>query len=222
MSDIIKKQKQSLVQTIKECEKSEMTRMKRLATVATSGEKSVLLRRFEQERARDQERIDNLSKDFFALQEKLKSGTLDEIKQQRSEVVSTATRPSDGHNKNRFVGLENHNDIIFHAAVVDKFNKYDNRFQEKSSRPVFNPLKEHHTLKLLSEKRNLLKQLVHIQTLEQGGGSQATGRSTSHSNYARSESGYSRDSDRASYATFATGRSASVSKPPVHVPKLSI
>ena len=221
MTDIIKKQQQSLVQTIKDCEKSELTRMKRLALVATSGERSVLARRFDQERARDQERIDNLSKDFFVLQEKLKSGTLGELKQQRSVAVSNApTRPPDGHNKNRFVGLENYNDIIFHAAVCDKFGKYDERAQQKATRPVFNPIQEHQKLKLLSDKRTLLKQLVHISALESGA-SVATGRSGA-SNYARSESGYSRDSDRASYATFATGRSVPVSKPPVHVPKLGI
>jgi hypothetical protein len=220
MSDIIKKQQQSLVQTIKECEKSELTRMKRLSLVTTSGERSVLQRRFEQERSRDQERIENLSKDFFTLQEKAKSGTLGEISQKRS-VATVATRMPDGHNKNRFVGLENHNDIIFHAAVCDKFGKYDHRFQEKMTRPVFNAVQEHQKLKLLSDKRTLLKQLVHLHVLENGG-SVSTGRSTSQSNYARSESNYSRDSDRASYATFATGRSAPISKPPVHVPKLGI
>ena len=58
MADIIKKQKQSLVQSIKDAEKSEINRMKRLALVTTSGEKSVLLRRYEKERQNDQERIE--------------------------------------------------------------------------------------------------------------------------------------------------------------------
>lgn len=230
MADIIKKQKQSLVQTIKDCEKSELTRMKRLSLVTTSGERSVLLRRFEQERGRDQERVEHLSKDFFTLQEKLKSGALGEIKEQRSVATAATTRQPDGFNKNRFVGLENYNDIIFHVAVCDKFGKYDERYQQKVNRPVFDPIRENQKLKLLTDKRTLLKQLVNLHVRETnggggGGGGTATGRSTSHSNYARSESGFSmasRDSDRASYATFATGKSAPFSKPPVHVPKLGI
>lgn len=218
MAEIIKKQKESLVQTIKEAEKSELTRMKRLSIVATSGERSVLLRRFEKERKMDQERIDNLSKDFFTLQEKLNSGDLDRLKEQRSTATPHThdSHRTDGSHKNRFVGLENHNDIIFHTAVCDKFDKYDHKFQERVSRPVFNATAEVHKLKLLNDKRTLLKQLVSLHVAETGGsgggatnraysrgGGEYTGR-TGSSGCARSESGYSRDSDRASYATFAS------------------
>jgi hypothetical protein len=211
MADIIKKQKQSLVQTIKDAEKSELNRMKKLAIVATSGERSVLLRRYEKERKMDQEKIENLSNDFFVLQQKLQSGDLGQLKEQRSSAShqTNHTRQTEGSLKNRFVGLEDHNDIIFHTAVCDKFDKYDHKFQEKMTRPVFNASEEHRKLKLLSDKRTLLKQLVSIHVAEMGG---STGRGESRggytgrtgtSGYARSESNFSRGSDTASYATFA-------------------
>jgi hypothetical protein len=216
MAEIIKKQKESLVQTIKDAEKSEISRMKRLAQVATTGERSVLLRRYEKERKMDQERIENLSKDFFTLQEKLNTGHLTQLTEQRSTTSRNTQRDShriDGQNKNRFVGLEDHNDIIFHTAVCDKFDKYDHKFREKITRPVFDARTEVHKLKLLNDKRTLLKQLVCLHVAETGGGGSAavrgqsrgeyTGR-TGTSGYARSESGYSRESDRASYATFAS------------------
>lgn len=218
MADIIKKQKESLVQTIKEAEQSEMSRMKRLAQVTTSGEKSMLLRRYEKERQHDQEKIENLTKDFFVLQEKLNSGDLAQLKEQRS----TTSRTHDAHQlegarKNRFVGLETHNDVTFHAAVCEKFDKYDHKFQEKATRPVFDAHKEIHKLKLLSDKRTLLKQLVCLHVAEAGGAGSYTSRDqsrgytgrtgSSYSGYARSESGYSRDSDRVSHATFATSGS---------------
>lgn len=213
MADIIKKQQQSLIQTIKDAEKSEISRMKRLALVTTSGERSVLLRRYEKERKFDQEKIENLSRDFMVLQEKLKSGDLANLKEQRSVASANThhTFQTDGSRKNRFVGLEDHNDIIFHAAVCDKFDKYDHIFREKMTRPVFNATAEVHKLKLLNDKRTLLKQLVSLHVAETGGGtvgradSRAGGytrRTGTSSGYARSESGYSRNSDRASYATF--------------------
>lgn len=222
MADIVNKQKKSLVQTIKEAEKAELNRMKKLSLVVTSGERSVLVRRFEQERQRDQERIENLSKDFFTLQEKLQSGDLRELTERRNEqstVGGTAVRQTDGHLKNRFVGLENHNDIIFHTAVCDKFGKYDEKFRQKINRPVYNANEEVHKLKLLNDKRNLLKQLVNIHVAEHGGlkpsaRASTGGRSdyyTGRSGYSyapseRSDSNYSRSSDKASYATFATNR----------------
>lgn len=251
MADIIKNQKKNLVQTIKDAEKAELSRMKKLSLVATSGERSVLVRRFDQERQRDQERIENLSKDFFTLQDKLQSGDLGQLAEQRHEQSTAGggnvIRQNDGHLKNRFVGLENHNDIIFHTAVCDKFGKYDEKFRQKLSRPVYNANEEVHKLKLLNDKRTLLKQLVNIHVAETGGGGGGggggsnpsarastgrsdyyTGRSGGYS-YApseRSESNYSRGSDHASYATFATSRPASRSIVNGHlkitVPRLTI
>lgn len=224
MADIIKKQKQSLVQSIKDAEKSEINRMKRLALVTTSGEKSVLLRRYEKERQNDQERIENLSKDFFTLQQKLVSGDLGQLQEQRSSVTqhTTTTHRTDGSNKNRFVGLESHNDIIFHTAVCDKFDKFDGKFQERRNRPVFDKNAEVRKLKLLNDKRTLLKQLVSMHVAEHGGGQQQkTGRSETSSGYARSESNFSRGSE-ASYATFGSCSRGVPYRPRPNVPTLGI
>jgi hypothetical protein len=231
MSASLVHQKKNLVQSIKEAENSELQRMKKLAVTGLSGEKEVLLRRFEKERNNDQERIGNLTSDFFTLQDMVSKGGYRPAKENRSTAmvsVTYSTKPNPHHN--RFVGLENRNEVIFYGDVCRKFNRHDEKFRQKSQRPVYNDTLEKHQLKLLGEKRDLLKQLVTIHVAERGGMGAQSSR-TSRSNYSQSSQGSmslrgsSRGSvhpSQASYASFYTGSLPMKAKQPANVPTLKL
>jgi len=239
MSGVINKQKESLIKTIKEAEQSEKARVKRLATVTSKDQRQVLLERFEKERAVDQARIENLSNDLSMLKEKISTGEFKPMSEHsRSSIISGSTgfNPTGKQLKNRWVGLESHNEIIFYGDIVRKFNRHDESFRQKQDIPIYNDIIEKHQLKLLGQKRDLLKQLMVVHVTENGGvmpetSGRRSGSSSSSSHrggsFTPSLYGGSTTASQASYATFATSnitqqRPANSMKKAPNVPRLNL
>jgi len=224
-ADIITTQKKALVETIKAAEKTELMRMKRLSLVSTSGEKESLCRRFEREREQEQDRIKNLTNDLFILSQKvLKGEPIRAASEHRSRSPTNRSNSSSSSSKhNRFFGLESHNDLLFFDDIVKKFDRHDAQFTQHSSRPVFDSLEEHKKLRLLTEKRDVLRQLVTIHNSETHARSDRSG---SYSNSdALSVTSRTNTSSNYSYATFgspSTNRLRSVEGRKQYVPQLNL
>lgn len=110
MSDVIEKQRQALVATIKEADAKEKKRIKRLATVKNSSEQKLLLQRFDSERHIDKQRIEQLTNDLFTLKKCSEEGQLSDFVAQRNvfkQSMRTAQYSSEPV-ANRFAGLEDH------------------------------------------------------------------------------------------------------------------
>lgn len=112
------KQREALKIVIQECSHKEKERLKRLAAVKRKSDQEQLLKRYVRERQVDQERIENLTQDYFNLQEKMKDGALNGLQEQRKnsgrrKEVQQELLP------NRFVGLEDHNGQV----VLNPFSK---------------------------------------------------------------------------------------------------
>jgi len=203
-ADIITTQKKALVETIKVAERTELMRMKKLSLVTTSGERESLSRRFERERLQDQDRISNLTNDLFVLSQKVAKGEpIRAATEHRSRSPSHHSSSSSSSSKhNRFFGLESHGDLLFFDDIVKKFDRHDVQFTQRSSRPTFDSLEEHRKLRLLTEKRDVLRQLVAIHNSESHARSD---RSSSNSNSdAYSVTSRTNTSSNYSYATFGS------------------
>ena len=146
MNEVLEKQRKALVDTIKEANKKETQRIKRLATVKNVLEQRQLLDRYDRERARDQEKIEYLSKDFFTLQNQAKDNDqITTFVEKRREFQHSQPIKIHGPTEllpNRFAGLEEHVDMIFHVDVVKKFDRYDHKFEQKQNRVPYNPANE--------------------------------------------------------------------------------
>lgn len=206
-ADIITTQKKALVETIKVAERTESMRMKKLSLVTTSGERESLTRRFERERLQDQDRISNLTNDLFVLSQKVAKGepiraATEYRSRSPSHRSSNSSSSSSSSKHNRFFGLESHSDLLFFDDIVKKFDRHDVQFTHRSSRPTFDSLEEHRKLRLLTEKRDVLRQLVAIHNSESHARSD---RSSSNCNSdAYSVTSRTNTSSNYSYATFGS------------------
>lgn len=120
VEDTISRQKDALVHLIKECEKKEKDRLKRLTIAKTTKEHKQLLERFTKERKTDQERIECLSNDFRSLQQKFKNGELKELQDERSQYSgrnSTTSHNDKDLQHNRFVGLEDRDGEVSYDSL---------------------------------------------------------------------------------------------------------
>lgn len=208
-ADVITTQKKALVETIKIAERTELMRMKKLSLVTTSGERESLSRRFERERLQDQDRISNLTSDLFVLSQKVAKGepirAATEHRSRSPSHRSSSSSSSSSSKHNRFFGLESHSDLLFFDDIVKKFDRHDVQFTHRSSRPVFDSLEEHRKLRLLTEKRDVLRQLVAIHNSESHARSDRSSSSSSNcNNDAYSVTSRTNSSSNYSYATFGS------------------
>jgi len=236
-SDVLQRQRDALVSAIKDADREEAKRLKRLDD-APKESRAALEARYDHDRAHDQERIKHLLFDYKVLKEKCDDGEL-------PKLLETRARPTSGarhHGQplvNRFAGCEDENDAIFMRQLYKRFDTLEAQAKRRTL-PKYNESFENHKLKLLNQKRELLHKLVAVQTNELNG--RVTGGGTARpsvqlSTYGAGAGGRvtARDSDKTSttsgesWATFATRSSrGGVTRPnmpkppPVPVPKLKI
>lgn len=114
---VVNKQKEALVLAIKESERNESERLARFAIINSKVEKDKWKERFHKERQREQTKIECLMQDYRTLQQKSEqqdlSGFLEARKAAKLRQISS--KSPFGENQilpNRFVGLENLNDVV--------------------------------------------------------------------------------------------------------------
>jgi hypothetical protein len=140
----------------------------------------------------------------------------------------------------RFVGLKSHGEQIFYRSRIEKFDKTDRRAASKWNATQYDHYEEKRKVILLQEKRDILKQMVDITSMDfhgrraahngggggGGGGGGANLSSLAYRPTPRRGSNASVASGE-SWATFGSSRTASAparktSHRPPNVPKLNI
>ena len=245
-TEILDRQRKTLMLAIKEADRDEGKRLQRLDN-APKDSKAVLQTRFEVDRLADQERIKHLMFDYKILKEKIQSGELPRVLSSR--VYGGPDHDNGIPKVNRFAGCENENDTMFMKKTYERFDKLED-IARRRNLPKYNEAAEHHKLKLLSAKRDILHKLVAVQTSEinnRGGDGGTIGnnphtvnfQSSSHqrqqqqyggtrpSSYSQSDKTSTTSGE--SWATFATKNSSGMvvkrpppKQPPIPVPKLKL
>jgi hypothetical protein len=233
-ADILNRQKKTLVDAIHEADHAELKRVQRLFDTPKEN-KAALEARFEIDRNNDQERIKHLMFDLKVLKEKTQNGEL-------PRLLSARSYPSKGGNNdgipkvNRFAGCEGESEAHFMKTMYARFDKLEDTARRRNL-PKYSEAVENHKLKLLNAKREILHQLVAVQTSEiNGRGYPANPSARHHAQYHHPRGHQSaRFSDQTSttsgesWATFATKNSSGVvtrraapKPPPVPVPRLKM
>eukprot|EP01031_Cornospumella_fuschlensis_P034202 gene34202-41402_t len=222
---IIIHQKQALIDTIKEAQKKENQRLKRLS-IATKAEFRQLSDRYDRERQLEQEKIEHLRADLMTLHKKRSEGTLNISAEERREAQKELHRLNNSQYQtevSRFYGMESLEDVLFHADVTKRFEKHDQRFILESSKIRYDPMEDIRKLRLLDEKKRVLQQLIAIEDKSSIPHTRSLPRpSDTYSQYSSSTG--------VSYATFATGTSSRgramsvgrAGRPKVNIPRLPI
>jgi hypothetical protein len=190
ISEITKKQKESLIETIQEANQNELKRQELLSKAITQQRVEELRRRHEKERSYDQQKIKNLVQDLESLQN-ISPGEQQRYLLNRSKSFSSGAGGGlSTMNAQRMPGEESHH---FFKEEYDKFHSIDRRAANKVERfdeyaekrkvcpvslPLFYPSMNSSSpplfvcpclqLNLLKQKRDVLHKLVTIQrtTLE--------------------------------------------------------
>lgn len=209
MADLLAKQHKCLVAFISEAGQNEEVRIARLQRATKASEKKELLNRFENERNRDKQKIGILTEDLKQLAKVHKEGGLEGFKTARREFreqmsSSGKAPPSEVAKPNRFAGLEEFDQKLFHADIINKFDRDRMNFENRAVKNLFNPRQEYAELKLLTQKKDLIKQLIAVQSAPEMGGI----------GFARGRAGSSRGGSSTGYGgptTYNTGGFDSVS-----------
>ena len=107
--ELLELQKNNLIQSVRESFAVESKRLERLEKAATKEEKRLLERRFDEERQKDQQRIELLKQDFEIIQAKTTSGEL-QFQDKRSRLPSSPSKVK--ISLERFSGLDTEVDIV--------------------------------------------------------------------------------------------------------------
>jgi len=174
-----------------------------------------------------------LTTDFDLLQKAIDKGEISPaLVKERQKASQKPVLPKLDVTHNRFSGCETYSDVVKHESAIRMFDKIDRAAQRKFQ-PKFDPFPVQKNLQLLEQKRDILKQLINVQTKEiraiAGGGGVGAGRVVQPPPPGRPQwdavstaSGFSTKSS-ASWASFATGRH-NVPTPAVrsNVPRLAL
>ena len=115
---VIEKQKDCLMQTIRECKRAEVKRIMRLDAEKDRDARKQLEKRYDAERNAEKERIMRLTEDFSRVNNAIKSGELDLAS--RNPEAPKFQKSS----VNRFAGLETETDLIFHKDFWQHINQF--------------------------------------------------------------------------------------------------
>ena len=184
----------------------------------SASERTQLDKRFEMERELDRQKLQRLTEDYVNVQKAIKSGEFPaSLVEQRKAFSKKPVLPKLDVEHNRFSGCETYTDIIKHESAIIRFDKIDAAARRKLQ-PKFDPYPVQKNLKLLQQKRDILTQLINVQTREiraaEGGGGGGNGGGgggggmalmpTKSNNWDTMSRASSRSS--ASWASFATAR----------------
>jgi len=205
-------------QAIRECRNVEEKRAVRYERAQSASERTQLDKRFEMERELDRQKLQRLTEDYVNVQKAIKSGEFPaSLVEQRKAFSKKPVLPKLDVEHNRFSGCETYTDIIKHESAIIRFDKIDAAARRKLQ-PKFDPYPVQKNLKLLQQKRDILTQLINVQTREiraaEGGGGGGNGGGgggggmalmpTKSNNWDTMSRASSRSS--ASWASFATAR----------------
>lgn len=113
---IILKQKEALVATIKECQKREDLRLSRLAAATSKQDYKFLIERYDRERASEKERIEHLREDLMLLHKKKSEEGLNiPAEERRAQQIENYRLNQGGKydtTVSRFYGLETLSDVV--------------------------------------------------------------------------------------------------------------
>jgi hypothetical protein len=125
--EVLERQRKCLVDVVNEARNNEERRVKKLDLMRKEDKES-LKKRFDIERMNDQEKVNNLVNDYEQLKKNVNSGNYPQMVKR-----STIPDPNKKLNmkSNRWIGLENHIDTIFHRSIVGMFDKHDSDFRKK-------------------------------------------------------------------------------------------
>jgi hypothetical protein len=168
--DILEKQRVNLAKTIKALSHAEEKRASRLDRTESRAAREKLEARFDKERESDQKRVMVIKDDFESLKKSIAEGKLNESKVQQRYAQQMADRKLPSRiesSHNRFLGLETPTDVILFKANVHMFEKYDSKFRQRAQMERHMAAEEEQfKLGLLRERRDVLKQLIHVQQKE--------------------------------------------------------
>jgi hypothetical protein len=152
--DVAAVQRQALIDTIKEAEHNETMRRKLLAKAPSEKRVNQLKSRYEQERARDQERIAHLMADLESVSAAASAGAINMQSRQSGPPPKIP-----GCDKDRFAGSQ------YHSNLKDQYNKSmaQARYAEWKNRDRYDEYGEKRRLVLLEKKRDILAKLVTVQ-----------------------------------------------------------
>jgi hypothetical protein len=161
-SDVLLMQQKGLVKAIKEAQKAEEKRSQVIALIegdkAKKRQYDTLQERFDKERRRDQQKIEELVQDFKTLCSLKESGELRQVVNSRKRLPLNQNKV-EGNDTDRFSHMKTSADVIGWKRMCELFDKYDQKAQKKTQ-PKFDSYSERKRLILLNEKRDILQSLV--------------------------------------------------------------
>lgn len=152
--DVAMVQRQALIETIKEAEQNETMRRQLLAKAPSEKRVKQLKNRYEQERAREQEKISQLMTDLERISAAAKEGAID----MRSRQTGPPPKIP-GCDKDRFAMSQ------YHTVYQGQYNKMcaQSKHAEWKMRERYDEYAEKRKLNLLQKKRDILCKLVTVQ-----------------------------------------------------------
>lgn len=160
--DVLDMQKKGLVKAVKEAQKAEEKRAEVIALIEGVKSKKkqydTLQERYDKERLRDQQKIQQLVDDFKTLCTLKENGELQQAISIRQRLPLN-TGKTDGSDTDRFAGMKTGADVIGWKRMCETFDKYDKKAQMRVQ-PKFDTYAEKKRLMLLNEKRHILQNLI--------------------------------------------------------------
>lgn len=208
VDQLLQRHRTFVKQAIRECRNVEEKRAVRYERAQSASERTQLDKRFEMERELDRQKLQRLTEDYVNVQKAIKSGEFPaSLVEQRKAFSKKPVLPKLDVEHNRFSGCETYTDIIKHESAIIRFDKIDAGARRKLQ-PKFDPYPVQKNLKLLQQKRDILTQLINVQTREiraaEGGGGGMALMPPKSNNWDTMSRASSRTS--ASWASFATAR----------------
>ena len=217
--NLVEQQKEAVKHTIKELAKNEKVRQKWLDTAKTNSRRVELETRYEIERERDKQKLAQMVGDFRIVMKYTEEGKMETLAKQRNESRPRVFNPIKTMDTDRFVGMQTLSECLFHKKRIDLFDTMDRRAIARANAKTFDYYDEKRKVNLLRDKRDILKEMVAIQSKEYythlgGGGGGGSSRSTySGAGTGAGGGGGGRfssarsDASGESYATFASNSS---------------
>lgn len=199
----------------------------RFERAQTAAERAMLEKRFAMERDQDQVKLQRITKDYDLVRQAVARGDLPPaLVEARKELGKKPILGKLDLEHSRFVGDGTTADVVQFESGIKMFERTDRKFQLKQQ-PKFDPFPVQKNTQLLKQKRDILRQLISVQTKEMQArvAEGATFAPASSRAWKDTSSVFSdaTTSSRASWATFSSARGGpGPAKRPAVVPRLKL
>ena len=231
---LLERHRQCVKQAANEMSQQEEKRAVRFERAQTAAERAMLEKRFAMERDQDQVKLQRITKDYDLVRQAVARGDLPSaLVEARKELGKKPVLGKLDLEHNRFVGDGTTADVVQFESGIKMFERTDRKFQLKQQ-PKFDPYPVQKNIQLLKQKKDILHQLISVQTKEMRAraaeGATATYAPASSRAWKDTSSVFSdaTTSSRASWATFASSSSSSArgglrpGRRPPAVPRLKL